>query len=183
MLSKETYMRGITITQKIFLNWSFNSKDALQVQVWYEALKGIDDEDFMKVIETYCKTRIHAPTCPNDLLMILAEEEERKFPDPNQAFSKVRQLIRDNGWQYGRNDIYEAIKDNPALYETVKDMEADLRDLTTDDTYTPERFRKAYAIKLKAMCMRNRDERLRLSANKISVPVDQKVKGFLPYEE
>ena len=183
MLNKETFTKGITIIQKMFLNWSFNSKDPLQMQLWYEALQGIEDDKFMDVIKTYCTTRIHAPNCPNDLLMILADDEEKKWPNPNQAFERVRELIRTWGWLWGRQDIYEAIKDNPALVKTVKEMETELRELTSDDTFTPERFRKAYAINLKTMCMRKRDEQLRLTVAAGTQSIESPDLGrALPYE-
>ena len=94
MLNKETFTKGITVLQKMFLNWTFNSKDPLQMELWYEALQGMDDKRFMEVIKTYCTTRIHAPNNPNEILMILAEEEEKNYPDPNKAFEIVRELIR-----------------------------------------------------------------------------------------
>jgi len=182
MLNKETFTKGITVLQKIYLNWTFNSKDPLQMQIWYESFEGLNDDDFMRIIKTFCRTRIKAPGCPNDVLMILAEEEEQKWPEPDKAFNQVRELIRDFGWQYGREDIYAAISDNPALTKTVKDMESDLRELTTDDTYTPERFRRAYAINLKAMCLRNRDDKLRLATKQHEV-IESKVIGkSLTYE-
>lgn len=183
MLNKETFTKGITVLQKMFLNWTFNSKDPLQMQLWYEALQGIDDDQFLKVIKTYCTTRVHAPNNPNELLMILAEDEEKKWPNPNQAFEQVRDLIRTWGWIYGEEDIYEAIKDNPALTKTVKEMESDLRQLTTEDTFTPERFRKTYAINLKAMCMRKRDEQLRLTVATANQAITDGTMGrALPYE-
>ena len=142
-----------------------------------------DNKEFMKLIKIYCTTRIHAPNNPNELLMIHAEDEETKWPNPNQAFEKVRDLIRTWGWIYGKEDIYEAIKDNPALTKTVKEMESDLRQLTTEDTFTPERFRKAYAINLKAMCMRNRDEKLRLAVASGQQAIESGSLGrALPYE-
>ena len=183
MLNKTTFTKGITVLQKMFLNWTFNSKDPLQMQLWYEALQGIEDDEFMKLIKTYCTTRIHAPNNPNELLMILAEDEETKWPNPNQAFEKVRDLIRTWGWIYGNEDIYDAIKDNPALTKTVKEMESDLRQLTTEDTFTPERFRKAYAINLKAMCLRNRDEKLRIAVASGQQAIESGSLGrALPYE-
>ena len=182
MLNKETFTKGITVLQKMFLNWTFNSKDPLQMQLWYEALQGIDDKRFMEVIKTYCTTRIHAPNNPNEILMILAEEEEKNYPDPNKAFEIVRELIRTWGWVWGRQDIYLAIKDNPALLKTVKEMESDLRQLTTDDKYTPERFRKAYAINLKVMCMQKRDEKLRLGAQQQTKAIESDLGRSLPYE-
>lgn len=182
MLNKETFINGITIMQKMFLNWNFNSKDALMIQLWYQVFEGLSDDEFMKLIKTYCTTRIHAPGSPNEMLQILAEEEEKKWPDPNKAFEAVRSLIRGYGWEYGSGDIYRAIKDNPALTKTVKEMESELRELRSDDNYLPERFRKAYAINLKAMCMRRRDERLKVGASQKPQLESDLGGGYLPYE-
>lgn len=178
MLKQETFINGITVLQKFFLKWEFNSKDELQMRIWYNALSAIEDDEFMGLIETYCTSRIHAPSSPNDLLTIMAEEEEKKWPDPFKAFAQVRQLIRDNGWEYGRSDIYEAIRPNVALYKTVKDMEPELRELTTDDKFLPERFRKEYEKQLKIMCIRKRDQKL----SNPQLPSNDTA-GFLPYEK
>lgn len=182
MLSKETFIKGITVLQKIFLNWTFNSKDALMVSLWYKALNGIDDKDFLRVVETYCKTRVKAPNSPNELLMILAEEEEKKWMNPEQAFNLVRELIREYGWSYGSKDIYNGVRNNPALYETVREFEYDLRELTVNDQFTPKRFKEAYAIKLKTMAMKTRDEKLTAAAQ---VPVIESgsMGRALPYEK
>lgn len=182
MLNKQTFTNGITVLQKMFLNWTFNSKDPLQMQLWYEALQGIDDKKFMEVIKTYCTTRIHAPNNPNEILMILAEEEEKNYPDPNKAFERVRQLIRDFGWTWGEEDIYAGIEKNPALTKTVKEFESELRELRTDDKFLPEQFRRAYAINLKAMCMQKRDEKLRLGAQQQTKAIESDLGRSLPYE-
>ena len=181
MLNKETFINGITIMQKMFLNWTFNAKAPLQIQLWYQVFEGLSDNEFMGMIKTYSTTRIHPPQSPNELLMILAEEEEKKYDDPNTAFEKVRRLIRSYGFEYGESNIFDHIKDNPALTKTVKDMKSELKQLTYSDTLTPERFRKAYAINLKAMCMRKRDERLKLGVSQPKAIETEMGKG-LPYE-
>ena len=181
MLNKETFANGITILQKMFLNWNFNSKDPLMMQLWYQVFEGLNDDDFMNMIKTYCTTRIHAPGSPNELLQLLSEEEEKKWPDPNTAFEQVRELIRTWGWIWGKEDIYLAIKDNPALTKTVREMESELRELRSDDNYTPERFRKADAVNLKVMCMNNRDEKLRLGV-KNQKAIESDLGKALPYE-
>ena len=88
-----------------YLNWSFNTSDEMQMRIWYGFFSNLSEEEFCRMVETYRTTNIHAPNSPNDLLMVLVEEDEKKFEDPHRAFAKVRQLIRDNGWQYGRQDI------------------------------------------------------------------------------
>ena len=182
MLNKETFINGITIMQKVFLNWTFNAKDPLQIQLWYQVFEGLSDEDFMNLIKTYSTTRIHPPQSPNELLMILAEEEEKKYADPNEAFERVRQLIRDFGWMWGEEDIYAGIEKNPALTKTVREFESELRELRADDKFLPEQFRRAYAINLKAMCMRKRDERLKFGATQNPKAIETEMGKGLPYE-
>lgn len=182
MLSKETFIKGITVLQKIFLKWTFNSKDNLQVSLWYKAFEGLDDKEFMKVVEIYCKTRVNAPGSPREILMILTEEEEKKWPNPDAAFNRVRELIREYGWDYGSRDIYNGIKDNPVLLETVKEYEYDLRQLTVDDQFTPKRFKDSYILKLKTMCMKNIDDKLRMGSNNPAM-IESQNSNFLPYEQ
>lgn len=178
MLNQQIFMNEMKMIKYTYLNWSFNTSDEMQMRIWYGFFSNLSEEEFCRMVETYRTTNIHAPNSPNDLLMVLVEEDEKKFEDPHRAFAKVRQLIRDNGWQYGRQDIYDSIKGNPALYKTVKDMEPELRELTADDKFLPERFRKEYAVQLKAMCIRNRNAKL---TNQQLPP--SSTTGFLPYEK
>jgi len=178
MLNQKTFITGMQYLKNFYIKWEFDLTDRTKLEVWYGFLSALDEADFTRIIETYCTTNIHAPQSPNDLIMILVEEDEKNYADPYRAFALVRQLIRDNGWQYGRQDIYDSIKGNPALYKTVKDMEPELRELTADDKFLPERFRKEYAIQLKAMCIRNRNAKL---SNQQLPPSDPA--GFLPYEQ
>ena len=178
MLNQQIFMDEMKMIKYTYLNWSFNTSDEMQMRIWYGFFSNLNEEEFCRMVETYRTTNIHAPNSPNDLLMVLVEEDEKKFEDPHRAFAKVRQLIRDNGWQYGRQDIYDSIKGNPALYKTVKDMEPELRELTADDKFLPERFRKEYAVQLKAMCRRNRNAKLTTQQLPPSAPT-----GFLPYEK
>lgn len=183
MLSKEVFLKQITILKVFYTRWNFNDKDATQMNVWYQAFSAVEDNDFERIISTFCRTHIHAPDSPNEILMILSEEEEKKWMDPEQAFNHVRDLIRDYGWQYGRKDIYKRVSNNPALLETVKEFENDLRELTVNDQFIPKRFKDYYAIKLKAMCIRKRDEKLRLAAEHNQKFIESKVIGnALPYE-
>jgi len=183
MLSKEVFLKQITILKVFYTRWNFNDKDATQMNVWYQAFSAVEDNDFERIISTFCRTHIHAPDSPNEILMILSEEEEKKWMNPEQAFNHVRDLIRDYGWQYGRKDIYSGVKNNPALLETVKEFEYDLRELTVNDQFIPKRFKDAYAIKLKTMCIKKRDEKLRLAASQPAGAIESKTIGnALPYE-
>lgn len=184
MLNKDLFLKEITILKAFYTKWNFNDKDPMQMNVWYQSFAAVDDKDFERIIETFCRIHIHAPESPNDILMILVEEEEKKWMNPEQAFNYVRELIRDYGWYYGSKDIYNSIKNNTALFETVKEMENDLQELTDRDQFTPKRFKDIYAVKLKTMCIRKRDEKLRLSASQIPAVIESDVIGTaLSYEK
>lgn len=183
MLSKELFLKQITILKVFYTRWNFNDKDSTQMNVWYQAFAAVEDKDFERIISTYCRTRIHAPDSPNEILMILSEEEEKRWMNPEQAFNHVRELIRNYGWVYGSKDIYDGVRNNPALLKTVKEFEYELRELTINDQFTPKRFKDYYAIKLKAMCIRKRDNKLRLAAEQNQNLIESQVIGnALPYE-
>ena len=100
---------------------------------------------------------------------------------PENALDYVRDIVSDcGGWQYeGREEIYSDLKRYPALCETVHEFEADLRRMSSDDTYTADRFRKAYEVKLRAGAIRQVDTVLGLN-----IPDNSKLlgQGFLPSE-
>ena len=75
--------------------------------------------------------------------------------------------------------IYQDLKKYPALSETVHEFESELRRMNVGDTYTADRFRKAYEIKLRAGAIKQVDTVLGLTLPDNSALLQS---GFLPSE-
>lgn len=182
MLSKEVFIAGMKAIKAGYLDWGFDFNDDLQVSVWYSALKGLSDEQFKNMIAEYYAHNNHPPKCARDLTVALVDKVvANEKVKPEQALDYVRNIISNRGgWQFeGRNEIYSDLKKTPALYDTVKEFEGELRNMRSDDTYTADRFRKAYEIRLRAGAIRQVDTALGLK-----IPEDKKLlPGFLPYEQ
>ena len=182
MLKKETFIQGITALKKGYIGWEFDLSDKLQVGFWYSALKGLSDEQFKNMIAEYYAHNNQPPKCARDLTVVLVDKVvANEKVKPEQALDYVRNIISNRGgWQFeGRDEIYSDLKKTPALYDTVKEFEGELRNMRSDDTYTADRFRKAYEIKLRAGAIRQVDTALGLK-----IPEDKKLlPGFLPYEQ
>ena len=182
MLSEKTFIAGMTLLQKCYIGWQFDVKDEMQVKLWYNAFKNLSDEKFKEVIQIYYAHNDQPPKCIKNLSDILVDEVvDGEKVKPEQALDYVRNIISNRGgWQFeGRDEIYSDLKKTPALYDTVKEFEGELRNMRSDDTYTADRFRRAYEIRLRAGAIRQVDTALGLK-----IPEDKKLlPSFLPYEQ
>ena len=182
MLSKEMFISGMTALKKGYIGWEFDLSDDMQITFWYSAFKGLSDEVFNSMIAEYYAHNQHPPKCARDLTVVLVDKVVASTKvKPEIALAYVRDIVSEcGGWAYeGRGEIYEKLKRYPALSETVHDFEADLRRMSADDTYTADRFRKAYEFKLRTKAIRQVDTALGLN-----IPDNSKLleSGFLPSE-
>lgn len=182
MLTKETFIQGITALKKGYIGWEFDLSDKLQVSFWYSALKGLSDEQFKGMIAEYYSHNQQPPKCARDLTIGIVDKLVANAKiKPENALNTVRDIVSDcGGWAYGgRAEIYEKLKNHPALCETVHEFEGELRNMNADDTYTADRFRRAYEIKLRAGAIRQVDKSLGLN-----MPDEKKLlPGFLDCEQ
>ena len=182
MLTLQTFISGIELLKKCYIGWQFDTKDEAQVKVWYSSFKNLTDEQFKNLIKDYYTHNKQPPKSVRDLTDILVDKfyATAKVP-PEKALAIVKDIvIYCGGWEYGKKDIYKALQKYPAsLTETVKEFEDSIRTMPANDPYTAERFRKAYAVRLRASAIREVDKRLGVAPAAISSPV---LGGCLPYE-
>lgn len=155
MLDEKVFLQGINYLKANYINWGFDVNNNLMLKVWFKKFSNLEPNVFMGLVEKYTEINKFAPNSPAELLDLLRESIQQKELDTNEAWSEVIKLIHNYGFYYGREKIYKALEDKPALKKTVVEFESDLMNLTTDDTYTPERFKKAYAINLKRQTDKN----------------------------
>ena len=182
MLSEEVFLAGMRTLKAGYIGWQFDISDKLQVGVWYSAVKGLSDEAYTLMIKEYYAHHNTPPKCARDLTTVLVDKlvDNAKIK-PENALNTVREIVSNcGGWAYdGRAEIYEELKKHPALCETVHEFEGELRNMAADDSYTADRFRRAYEIKLRAGAIRQVDKSLGLN-----MPDEKKLlPGFLPYEQ
>lgn len=190
MLSVKSFMSGIELLKKCYIGWQFDTKDEIQVKLWYSSFKNLTDEQFKNLIKDYYAHYKQPPKCVRDLTEILVDKfyATAKIP-PERALETIRDIVNKNGgWEYGRADIYKDLSKCPgSLIETVREFESSLRLMTANDTYTAERFRKAYAIRLRASAIREVDKRLGLSfqdgSKQLGSGESSTIGRCLPYEE
>ena len=171
------------LLKKCYIGWQFDTKDETQVKVWYSSFKNLTEKQFQSVIKEYYIHNKQAPKSVRDLTDILVDKfyATAKVP-PEKALAIVKDIVTDcGGWDFGgKTEIYKRLQSFPAsLTETVKEFEDSLRNMPANDPYTAERFRKAYAIRLRASAIREVDKRLGLAPQAINSPT---LGGCLPYE-
>ena len=184
MLSKEKFIAGMTLLKKSYLDWNFDLNDDVQITVWYSAFKNLTDEQFSNVIKEYHAHNRKPPTSIRDLTEILVNKfyATAKVP-PEMALDVVRGIVSKNGgWDYGRSGIYKDLEKCPkSLLDTVKEFEGTLSSMSAKDSYVEDRFRKAYAIRLRASAIREVDKRLGIALPEPKNPTALGT-AALPYE-
>ena len=182
MLSKEKFIAGMTALKKVYVDWNFDLNDDMQIGLWYSAFKNLADEQFSNTIREYYSHNKNPPKCIRDLTDILVDKfyATAKIP-PEKALDTVRDIVNTNGgWEYGRSGIYKDLEKYPkSLVETVREFEGTLSTMSAKDTYAEDRFRKAYAVRLRASAIREVDKRLGLA---LPEPKNTMGTAALPYE-
>ena len=182
MLSKKVFLSGIKALKKGYIGWEFDTTDADQVMFWYSAFQGLTDELFKNMITEYYAHNKFPPRCARDLTEVLVDKVVADAViKPSNALDTVREIVSNRGgWDYeGRDEIYQDLEKYPVLSETVHEFEAELRRMNVGDTYTADRFRKAYEFKLRVQAIRQVDTALGLN-----LPDSSSLLGanFLPSE-
>ena len=149
MLDQKVFLQGINYLKANYINWGFDINNDLQIKVWYKKFSNLDANVFMGLVEKYTELNKFAPNSPAELLDLLRDTMTQKEVAPTEAWQEVIRLIHRHGFNYGREKILAELEDKPALKKTVLEFENDLRHLEVGDTYTPQRFIKAYEINLK----------------------------------
>ena len=167
MLSVQSFITGMELLKSCYIGWQFDTKDEMQVKVWYSAFKNLTDDQFKSLVKDYYVHNKQPPKSVRDLIDILVDKfyATAKVP-PEKALGIVRDIISEcGGWDYGgKADIYKKLQSYPsALLETVKEFESSLMNMPANDPYTAERFRKAYAIRLRVSAIHEVDKRLGLA--------------------
>lgn len=182
MLSVQSFMTGVEMLKKCYIGWQFDTKDEMQVKLWYSAFKNTSDDQFISIVKEYIAQNDTPPKCIKNLTDILVDKAlaQAKIP-PEKALHFVKDIISDcGGWEYGgRADIYKRLEKYPALRKTVREFEDTIKTMQSNDTYTADRFRKAYEQNLRDAATTRVDMLLG-----IKVPDNSQVLGqaALPYE-
>lgn len=182
MLTVQSFVSGMELLKKCYIGWQFDIKDELQVKLWYSAFKNTTDEQFNSIIREYIAHNEYPPKCIKNLTDILVDKAllQAKIP-PEKALHYVKDVISDcGGWEYGgRTDIYRKLEKFPALSKTVREFEDTIKTMQSNDSYTADRFRKAYEQNLRDAATTRVDLLLG-----IKVPENSQIFGqaALPYE-
>ena len=153
MLSADKFIAGMTLLKKNYIGWQFDTKDEMQVKLWYSAFKNLTDERFNELIKDYIASNDKPPMCIKNLTDIYVDRQIKfaKVP-PEKALDTIRNIVSDcGGWDYGgKADIYRKLAHYPrSLVETVKEFESTLKNMAAKDTYAEDRFRRAYEERLR----------------------------------
>src|SRR5690554_1043023 len=67
-MNKVNFIKGIEYLNAYYVNFKVDIDNKMVQIVWYDALKHIDDDSFIKVITNYALTSKYAPQSPTDII-------------------------------------------------------------------------------------------------------------------
>lgn len=182
MLELKTFIAGIVHLQKFYIGWQFDVKDEMQVKVWYAPFKNLTNEQYMWLIKEYKSHNDQPPKSVKNLTDILVNVYyNRAKIKPENALEFARNVISDKGgWEYGgKAEIYKELEKYPPLYKTVKEFEDTIKNMSANDTYAADRFRRAYESNLRDYASSYANDKLGLA---LPEPKNKPGSNFLPYE-
>lgn len=154
MLDQKTFLQGLNYLKANYINWGFDLTNDLMLKVWYKKFNNLDASVYMQLIERYTDTNKYAPNSPAELLAILDEQLYINVLNPNEAWGRLMDLMQkyplytlyaDEGEKF-YNEL-EALA--PALKQTAKDFEYELKSGRSNDGYFIEQFKKSYITNVK----------------------------------
>lgn len=182
MLEVKTFVAGLVALQKAYIGWQFDVKDEMQVKIWYSPFKNLTEEQYRWLIKEYRNRNEYPPKSPKSLVDILVEVYyNRAKIKPEKALEFTRNLISEKGgWEYGgKAEIYKVLSKYPPLYKTVKEFEDTIKNMSENDTYAADRFRRAYEDNLREYASSYATEKLGLA---LPEPKNTLGTSALPYE-
>lgn len=183
MLELKTFLAGMITLQKVYVDWKFDVKDETQVKIWYAAFRNLTDDQFKWLVKEYYTNNDQPPKCIKNLTDILVNRTISCAKiKPEKALDFTREVISSHGgWEYeGRAEIYAELKKYPPLYQTVKEFESSIRNMSANDTYTADRFRRAYEENLRKYATEYTNNKLGLALPENKT---KSLPNSLPYEE
>ena len=89
-MTETTFLKAMKYLMQYYMSFSPTKE---QINLWYQELKGLTDEEFIQVVNSYKLNNTFAPQSPtaliNEFKRVLTTSK-----DPNQAFEKFRDYMR-----------------------------------------------------------------------------------------
>ena len=154
---KNKFIDSMKYLDAFYTTFKFDFLNPIKLEVWYDALSTIPENQLQQVVSAYCKTNQFPPQSPHSILDVYVTMVSNEIT-PDQAWEIVESNLHkgvsgyqtfSNGKVVYKNDFYTSIEKYPLIVETCKDMESSLRDVFTENkSYTKHEFKEAYKTKL-----------------------------------
>ncbi len=158
MLSKDRFTSAIAYISAFYTNFKFDLKDddgkpSFQFNVWFDAFKDFNEEEFIGIIKRYCKENVYPPSSPAQILEYARTLLYERSMTPDEAWEYAIRTIR--GFGFSRRDfqrLYTHLEERnlTVILKTLKEMESEFHNLLSDQLpFVKRNFVKAYESNLK----------------------------------
>lgn len=88
MLDVNKFIMGLNLIKNTYLNWNFDIKNQMQVNIWYSKFKDLPDDDFKTLIEEFTNKSVFPPNSPVDILKYV-----KTYDSVEVAWTKILNVI------------------------------------------------------------------------------------------
>ena len=112
MLDVKKFIMGLNLIKNTYLNWNFDIKNQMQVEIWYSKFKDMSDDDFKALIEEFTNKNVFPPNSPADILKYV-----KTYDSVDVAWTKILNIIS----RSINNQMFQNImaKEESFLYQFV----------------------------------------------------------------
>ena len=163
-MTEKSFINGMNYLKSAYINWAFDMNSQMQIRVWYDAIKQLNDEEFIGIVKEFIGKNKFPPQSPVELLDVKVSNNYELSVDEawNKAVRAMNEYSFDRS-QYVDYDregnricythaqrLYASLCKYPVLSKTVKDYET-LLDQWDGSDYLASEFKKSYERNLKNM--------------------------------
>ena len=101
ILTESGFITGIEMLSAYYMTFKFwveefKGQSEIRKKMWYATFKNMGDDDFVKLVETYCLENIYAPQSPTSILEFAKQKYLENQPQAELEFEKVVELNKLN---------------------------------------------------------------------------------------
>lgn len=150
-MTKQTFAKGMEYLNAFYVNLKINLDNPLVVEVWYDVFKETKDEDFLKMIKSYCLENVFAPQSPTSILEFSKQKYLESQPQAELEFEKIIELNKRYSIRLNQETVFAKI--NNEITKTV--LKAFLNDFITIGDETRERVKKTFVSQYNSLLKAN----------------------------
>jgi hypothetical protein len=172
ILTESGFITGIEMLSAYYMTFKFwveefKGQSEIRKKMWYATFKNMGDDDFVKLVETYCLENIYAPQSPTSILEFAKQKYLENQPQAELEFEKVVELNKRYSLRINEDTIMAKI-DSEITRSVLKAFKNDFINIGDDNRdMVKKRFITQFNSLLKANSIEQANGLIGIEKNKL----------------